>query len=192
LIGDTDGNGTDDSRAVVSFGEDLDTEYQSPTSIALGGAYQFRRLKWHATVEYFAAVDQYTLIESPAPSGGPGVSGVAVTYQGALTSVVNWGLGFEQGFGDDNSYYVSYLTDQSAYQAVDERRSVVSTWDINHINGGVALTIRGAVLTLGGGFAWGQNKAVSDVQPGTSVLPQTVEPAGIGYTRLKFIVGFAL
>jgi hypothetical protein len=192
LIGDTDGNGIDDSRAEVAFGEDLDTEYKSPMSVAVGGAYQFKRLKWHATIEYFAAVDQYTLIESPVPAAGPGVTGIGVTYQGALTSVVNWGFGFEQGFGDDDSFYLSYLTDQSAYQAVDEFRSVVSTWDINHINGGVALTIKGAELTLGGGFAWGQNKAVSEVQPGTAVLPQTVVPAGVGYTRLKFIVGFAL
>ncbi len=192
LVGDTDGDGTDDSRAEVAFGEDLDTEYKSPMSIALGGAYQFKRLKWHVAVEYFSDVDQYTLIEAPAANGGPGVTGIAATYQGALTSVVNWGIGFEQGFGDDDTFYVSYLSDQSAYQTVDERRSVVSTWDINHINGGVALTIRGAELTLGGGFAWGQNKAVAEVQPGTPVLPQTVEPGGVGYTRLKFIVGFAL
>ncbi|HXV12757.1 MAG TPA: hypothetical protein VEC56_00995 [Candidatus Krumholzibacteria bacterium] len=192
LIGDTDGDGTDDSRAEVAFGEDLDTEYKSPMSVAVGGAYQFKRFKWHATVEYFAAVEQYTLVEAPAPAAGPGVTGIDIEYQGASTSVVNWGLGFEQGFGDDNWFYVSYLTDQSAYQAVDERRSVVATWDINHLNGGVALTFGEAELTLGGGFAWGQNKAVSDVNPGTSVLPQTVVPGGVGYTRLKFIVGFAL
>jgi hypothetical protein len=45
---------------------------------------------------------------------------------------------------------------------------------------------------LGGGFAWGQNEAVTDVDPGTPVLPATVVPGGVGYTRLKFIVGFAL
>ncbi len=192
LIGDTDGDGTDDSRAEVSFGEGLDTEYNSPMSVALGGAYQFKRLKGFATVEYFAAVDQYTVVQAPAPAGGPGVTGVEATYDGALTSVVNWGVGVEQGFGDDDSFYLSFLTDQSAFQAVDDGRTVVSTWDIYHVNGGVALTIRNSELTLGGGFAWGQNKAISDVNPGTAVLPQTVEPGGVGYTRLKFIVGFAL
>jgi hypothetical protein len=192
LIGDSDGDGTDDSRAEVSYGEGLDTEYNSPMSVAVGGAYQFKRLKGHLTVEYFAGVDQYTIAESPARTGGPGVTSVDVEYQGAATSVVNWGVGIEQGFGDNNWFYVSYLTDQSAYQAVDERRSAISTWDINHINGGVALAFGDAELTLGGGFAWGKNRAVTDVQPGTPILPQTVEPAGVGYTRLKFIVGFAL
>lgn len=192
LIGDTDGDGTDDSRAVVGFGEELDTEYKSPMSVALGGSWHFKRLIGHASVEYFAGMEEYTLVQAPAQTAGPGVTSTAVRYAGAATSVVNWGIGVEQGFGDDNSMYVSFITDQSAYQAVSGRRSAVSTWDINHINGGVALTIGGSELTLGGGFAWGKNKAVADVNPGTAVLPATLNPAAVGYTRLKFIVGFAL
>jgi hypothetical protein len=192
LIGDTDNDGTDDSRAEVAFGEDLDTEYKSPMSIGLGGAYQFKRLKGHLSVEYFEGVDAYTVVESPAPGDTPGVTGVAARYQGAATSVVNWGVGVEQGFGASNSFYASFITDQSAYQTVDDRRIVVSTWDIKHLSAGVALTIGTSELTLGGGFAWGQNKAVAQLNPGVGVLPQTVSPGGVGYTRLKFIVGFAL
>jgi hypothetical protein len=69
---------------------------------------------------------------------------------------------------------------------------VVSTWDIHHLNGGVALSIKDIDFTLGGGFAWGQNQAVADTRTGVGVLPATVVPAEIGYSRLKFIVGFAL
>ncbi len=192
LIGDADDDGTDDSGAEISFGEDLDTEYKSPMSIGLGGAYQFKRMKGHLAVEYFAAVDPYTVIESPGPTNAPGVTGVVERYQGAATSVVNWGIGIEQGFGASNSFYVSFITDQSSYQAVEDRRIVLSTWDIKHLSGGVALTIGTSELTLGGGFAWGQNKAVAQLNPGVGVLPQTVTPGGVGYTRLKFIVGFAL
>jgi hypothetical protein len=192
LIGDANGDGTDDSQAQVSFGEELDTEYNSPMSVAVGGSYKFKRMTGHASIEYFASIDQYTVIHSPASAGGPGVTGVDIRYQGAATSVTNWGVGIEQGFGDDSAFYISFLTDRSAYQTVDDRRVVVSTWDIHHLNGGVALTIKGAELTLGGGFAWGQNKAVADVNPGTALLPATIVPGGVGYTRLKFIVGFAL
>ena len=192
VIGDADGDGTDDSEALVSFAEGLDTEYKSPFSIAFGGAYQFKRLKGHLSVEYFDAVPEYTAIESPAAAASPGVTGVDVRYAAAATSVVNWGIGVEQGFGETNSMYISFITDQSAYQAVDGKRIVVSTWDINHLNGGVALAIKGAELTLGGGFAWGKNKAVAEVNPGTDILPATVTPGAVGYTRLKFIVGFAL
>lgn len=192
LIGDADGNGIPDSEAEVGFGEELETEYRSPTSIAVGGSQQFKRMKAHATVEYFTEVDQYSVVEAPAIAGGPGVTGIDVDYQAALASVVNWGIGIEQGFGETSSFYISFLTDQSAYATVEGRRSVVSTWDIKHLNGGVALAIKGVDLTLGAGFAWGQNKSVSDAYPGVGVLPPTVQPAGVGYTRLKFIVGFAL
>lgn len=192
LTGDANGDGTDDSEAVVAFGKDLDTQYKSPTSIGFGGSYQFKRMKGYASIEYFAPIDQYTVLEAPAPNGGPGVTSVAERFQGAATSVVNWGVGVEQGFGDDDAFFVSFITDQSAYQAVEDNRIVVSTWDIYHLNGGAALSIKGVELTLGGGFAWGQSKPVTDVNPGTSILPQTIVPGGIAYTRLKFIVGFAL
>jgi hypothetical protein len=192
LIGDADGNGTDDSAAEVSFGEGLDTEYRSPFSIAVGGSHKFKRLTMHATVEYFGAVDQYNVADSPVEPTGPGVTGVEIAYQAALKSVVNWGFGFEQGFGDKSTAYVSFITDNAAYETVDEHRTEVSTWDIKHINGGVAFGIKDVDLTLGGGFAWGQNKSQDDGYPGTGVLPATIVPAGVGYTRLKFIVGFAL
>lgn len=192
LIGDTDGDGNNDSQANIGFGEELDTKYKSPMSVAFGGSYQFKRMKGHASIEYFAPLDAYTVVDAPAPSDGPGVTGIGVRYQGAATSVVNWGVGVEQGFGDDSTFYVSFITDQTAYQAVEDKRVVVSTWDIYHLNSGVALAIKGVELTLGGGFAWGQNKAVTQVEPGTSILPATVVPGGVGYTRLKFIVGFAL
>ncbi len=192
VIGDADGDGTDDSQANVAYAQGLDTDYKSPLSIAVGGSYKFKRMTGHASIEYFAPVDQYTVIHAPATTGGPGVTGDDVRYEGAATSVVNWGVGIEQGFGDDSTFYVSFITDQSWYQAVADRRVVVSTWDIKHLSGGVALKVKGSELTLGGGFAWGQNKAVADFEPGTDVLPATIQPAGVGYTRLKFIVGFAL
>jgi hypothetical protein len=192
LIGDIDADGTGDSRAEMNYGEGLDTEWRSPLSIALGGSHKFKRLTGHVSVEYFEAVDPYTVVDSPVGAGGPGVTSIEVRYENAATDVFNWGLGIEQDFGDANSFYVSFITDQTSYQTVDARRLVVSTWDIYHLGGGVALSIKDVDLTLGGGFAWGRNQAVTDANPGIGVLPATVIPAEIDYTRMKFIVGFAL
>jgi hypothetical protein len=192
LIGDVDADSTGDSRANMNYGEGLDTEYRSPFSIALGASHKFKRLTGHISVEYFEALDEYTVVDSPAGVGGPGVTSVEVRYDHAATDVFNWGVGIEQDFGDQNSFYVSFITDQSSYQTVAARRVVVSTWDIHHLNGGVALSIKDIDFTLGGGFAWGQNQAVADTRTGVGVLPATVVPAEIGYSRLKFIVGFAL
>ena len=192
LIGDTDASGTGDSRAEMSYGEDLETEWRSPLSIALGGSHKFKRMTGHISVEYFDVVDEYTVVVSPAGAGGPGVTSVEVRYENAATDVFNWGLGIEQDFGEKNSFYVSFITDQTSYQAVDARRVVVSTWDIYHISGGVALNIKDVDLTLGGGFAWGSNDVATDRASRVGVLPAAVVPGEVQYTRLKFIVGFAL
>jgi hypothetical protein len=192
LLGDIDADGTGDSRAEMNYGEGLDTEFRSPFSIALGASHQFKRLTGHITVEYFEAIDEYTVVDSPVGAGGPGVTSIEVRYENAATDVFNWGLGIEQEFGDNNSFYVSFITDQTSYQTVDAHRVSVSTWDIYHLGGGVALAIKGVDFTLGGGIAWGRNEAVSDASPGVGVLPATVVPKEIDYTRLKFIVGFAL
>jgi hypothetical protein len=105
---------------------------------------------------------------------------------------VNWGVGFEQGFGDKNSFYGAFITERSCFQAVDDRRIVISTWDIYQLSGGVALAVKGSELTLGGGFSWGKNDAITDVRSGTAILAPIIVPGTVSYSRLKFIVGFAL
>jgi hypothetical protein len=192
IIGDPDGDGTDNSAAEVSYGKELDTEYRSPFSVAVGASRQFKRLAAHATVEYFASVDNYTVVQAPAPPASPGVITVPVPYSNSAKDVVNWGIGLEQEFGEKSTAYVSFIADNSAYEAVDGRRITMSTWNIYHVNGGVALPIGGSELTLGGGIAWGKNKVDTQSYQGIGNLPPTIVPSGAGYSRLKFIIGFAL
>jgi hypothetical protein len=192
LTGDTDGDGVPDSRAQIGYGKGLDTEYKSPLSVAMGGSHKFKKMTAHATIEYFAPIDEYTVVESPVPATGPGVTGVAVRYANAAKDVFNWGFGVEQGFSETGIVFASFTSDASAYEQVDGRQIVVSTWNIHHLNGGVALTIGNADLTLGGGFSWGQRELNPSSIPGTSTLPSTVIPSAVSYSQLKFIVGFAL
>jgi hypothetical protein len=165
VVGDADLDGIDDSGADVSYGDDLDAEYRSPLSVAVGGSYRWTTTTLHATAEYFAPVDEY--------------------------SVINFGAGIERRFSEKTTAYASFITDRSAYRRVDGQTIVVSTWDIYHLNGGVAFTIRGTDLTLGGGYAWGRQPL--DVTPDSEGdLPATVVPAEVTYSRLKLILGFAL
>ena len=192
LIGDADGNGTDDSAAQIAYGKDLSTEYRSPFSVALGASRQFKRLAAHATVEYFASIDDYTVLHAPAPASSPGVTGVDVTYGNAAAEVFNWGLGLEQGFNEQSTAYVSFIADRSSHASVAGRNITLSTWDIYHVNGGVAFAIGSSELTIGGGLAWGKNKVDTQSYEGIGLLPPTVVPGGAGYSQLKFIIGFAL
>jgi len=191
VTGDVDFDGNSDAGAVVSYAEDVDAEFRSPASIALGLSYNFDILTLHATTEYFGSVDQFNVLESPVTATGPGVTSVEVEYQYAAEPVWNAGGGVEYRFSDSGTAYGAFVTDRSAFQPVDGTQIVVSTWDIYHLSGGVALTLGGTKLTLGMGYAWGGREIQRQIPP-VGDLPPTVVPQDIDYSRMKFIIGFSL
>jgi hypothetical protein len=191
VIGDTDLDGVDDSRADVSYGKDVDAEYRSPFSIALGASHAWTNTTLHVTAEYFLAIDDYTVMETPTPDSSPGVTTYASAFKHSLDDVLNWGVGIERRFSEKTTAYVSFITDFSAARADFTRDISVSTWDIYHLNGGVAFSIKGTDLTLGGGFAWGEEPL--HVRPDSEpILPATIQPEAVRYSRVKAILGIAL
>lgn len=191
VIGDADLDGIDDSAADVTYGKEVDAEYKSPISVAVGGSYRWTDTTLHATLEYFGAVDPYTVMETAAAGTSPGVTTHAAVVNDALEEVVNWGVGIERRFSEKTTAYISFITDNSASRFAGQYDISVSTWDIHHVNGGVAFTIKGTDLTLGGGFAWGS----APLRPTTDsegTLPALAQPAEVGYTRIKAILGLAL
>ena len=191
VVGDADLDGIDDSGADVSFGKDLDAEYQSPFSIALGGSYEWETTTLHATAEYFLNIDEYTVMETGIPPASPGVDAYASGFTHELDDVFNWGVGIERRFSEKTTAYISFITDASANPNRGRGNIAVSTWDIYHLNGGVAFSLLGTDLTLGGGFAWGS--APLDVQQDREgILGPTIEPENVSYSRIKAILGIAL
>ncbi len=191
ITGDVDFDGISDAGAEVSYVEGADAEYRSPGSVALGVSYHFDALTLHAAAEYFGAVDQYTVLNSPATPSGPGVTGVDIRYENAARSVWNAGVGVEYRFSEKSIAYGGYVSDRSSSQPVDGTPITVSTWDIQHVSGGVALTLGGTELTLGIGYAWG-GAPVKRELPRTGDLPPNVVPVETEYSRLKAIIGIAL
>jgi hypothetical protein len=191
VIGDTNLDGIDDSRADVTFAKDLDAHYRSPFSIALGGSHSWTDITVHATAEYFLKMDPYTVMETGQPASSPGVTTHPATFQHALNDVFNWGVGVEQRFSEKTTAYISFITDRSASQRVQPYDISVSTWDIYHINGGVAFSFLGTDLTLGGGFAWG-SAPLHTTTDSEGILPATIQPTAVNYSRIKAILGIAL
>jgi hypothetical protein len=126
VVGDTDLDGAPDSRAEVSHGEDVDADYRSPLSIALGGSYRWTNISVHATAEYFAAIDPYTVMEAPKANDSPGVTGYPSNFQHALNDVLNWGVGVEKRFSEKTTAYISFITDYSASRPVEPHDISVS------------------------------------------------------------------
>jgi hypothetical protein len=191
VIGDTNLDGVDDSHADVTHGESVDAQYRSPFSIAVGGAHHWTDITIHASAEYFVAIDPYTVMEAPAVQNQPGVTTHPAVVQHALNDVFNWGVGVEKRFSEKTTGYVSFITDNSANRSVDAYSMTVSTWDIKHVNGGVAFTLLGTDLTLGGGFAWGK-EPLHTTPDSDGILPPTITPSAISYSRVKAILGITL
>jgi hypothetical protein len=191
VTGDVDLDGIDDSHNDVSYGKDVSAEYISPLSIAAGGSYRWTDTTVHVTVEYFRPIDPYTVMETDVTGTSPGVTATHASVQHALNDVFNWGVGVERRFSEKTTAYLSFITDHSASRPVDPYDISISTWDITHLNGGVAFTLLGTDLTLGGGFAWGK-EPLHVVPDSEGVLPSTAQPSSVSYSRIKAILGIAL
>jgi hypothetical protein len=190
-VGDVNFDGIDDGDATVSYSDGQDAEYHSPASVAVGLSYEIDRSTIHVSAEHFSAVDPYTVLASPAPVTGPGVTGIEVDYNNAAAAVWNAGVGIEHRFSERSTAYGAFVTDRSSAREVEGVPVSISTWDIYHLSGGVALAVGGTELTLGMGYAWG-SQAIERTIPPTGDLPPNVVPTEARYSRMKFIIGIAL
>ncbi len=191
VVGDVDRDGIPDSHADVTYGKELDSEYKSPVSIALGASHRFSDTSIHFTVEYFEHVDPYVVMETPAVGTSPGVTTHPAAVKDALKEVFNWGVGFERRFSEKTTAYISFITDRSANENAGTYDISVSTWDIYHINGGAAFSLLGTDLTVGGGFAWG-SEPLPFTPDSQGTLRTTTEPSEVKYSRIKAILGISL
>lgn len=191
VVGDADLDGIDDSGADVSYGKDLDADYRSPFSIAVGGSYEWLETTLHVTGEYFFEMDVCTVMETGVPAASPGLSTYESAFHHGLDDVFNIGVGLERRFSEKTTAYISFITDRSANRKGIENNISISTWDIYHLNGGVAFTLLGTDLTLGGGFAWGEEPLEFEPDSEGNLGP-TVEPDAVSYSRIKAILGIAL
>ena len=191
VIGDADQDGIDDSRADVSYGKDIEADYRSPFSVAIGGSYEWETTTLHVTGEYFFEIDEYTVMETGLPAPSPGVDTYTTEFDHGLDDVFNIGVGLERRFSEKTTAYISFITDRSASRADITNNISISTWDIYHLNGGVAFTLLGTDLTLGGGFAWGEEPLQFEPDSEGNLGP-TLTPEAVSYSRIKAILGIAL
>jgi hypothetical protein len=149
-------NLTDQTGAVgnvigASYQEGLKAEYHSPAGAAVGASYAFGGTRLHATAEWWAAVDRYTVMEGApftirTPSGD---STVTAKVTDELKSVFNVGVGLEHHFTSDFSGYASYHTDRTGHPSDNPPNASVTSWDLNHVTAGVSFNAWRSNFALG-------------------------------------------
>lgn len=159
----TDQSGTMGNVIGASYQDGITAKYRSPLGVGGGASYAWGSMRLHAAAEWWAAVDRYALMEGqpyhvsvPITIGNPtGDSTVTTVVYDELKSVFNFGVGLEKRFSPDISAYASYHTDRSGHSPDSPPDAAVTSWDLNHVGGGVTFNAWRSNFSLGGSAAFG-------------------------------------
>jgi hypothetical protein len=186
-----DVNGQPLTVLASDFQDGLSSDFASPLSVGAGGSYSFGRTTVHASVEWFQAVGERTLLDSVpfTPQTGGAPIPTAATYR--LDGVLNAAVGVEHQFRPGLRGFAGLGTDFSGASSGTQGNSTVSFWDIYHVSTGATMTVGRTEVTLGAIGAFGG----ATTKRGFSLVPSQDAfgvPAGkdVDYFRLTFILGF--
>lgn len=166
--------------------EDLDADYRSSGAVGAGVSRRLGRTRLHASVEWYAPVDRFTVIALPEATADAG----RLTQE--LRSVVNAGLGIEHTLNDDISLYGAFHTDFSASTGSVGSNVAVSDWDLYHLSGGLSFRVGDNRFTLGASWAKGSKQRPLD----SPIPPEELPASGLGedlqidYSKFTFLLGF--
>jgi len=184
---DSDGNGFPEPPVLASqTAQDLDATYKSSWAIGGGFAWYRGATRWHASAEWFAPVDRFTVLTSPPEDQRQ----ILLSQQ--LASVFNIGIGVEHDFGDAVVVYGAAHSDFSASVGDPDVNVAVSDWDLYHLSAGVKFAVAGNRFTLGATYSFG-NK---DRRPGLGIPPEDLPETGldqnldVSYRRVVLLFGF--
>jgi hypothetical protein len=167
--------------------EGLESTFHSPLSIAGGATWRGQRSAVHASVEWFDAVDPYSILSpEPAPIAGSSAT-VDLTFTGAGQSVVNFGVGAERQLSERVTLFGGVARNASTWE---EQSETLSSWDLIDTTVGVTLLTSRWRLAFGVGYAWGSDEFPQAITPpGTDGTRQPVEGA---FSRWTFSFGASL
>ena len=155
---DMDGDGEPDDHLAADYRDRLPVFYRSPISVAAGVTYKIDKVRVYWSAEWFAGVPLYTVVDAPgffAQSTGEPLS-TDVTQE--LGSVFNLGVGLEWLYSSRFKGYASFTTDYSAKRSGPATGTSLTDWNILHFVTGAEFFIRKTALTIGVGYAFGNQE----------------------------------
>jgi hypothetical protein len=189
ISGDPNGS---EAAVAVQHQDSLTSRYESPWSVAGGGAYRKGQNSFHATVEWFDKVGGYDVLDTSSFASSASAAGLVKRLHSQAKSVVNFGLGYERRVSERFSYYGALTSDFTYADKGDSGSSALSTWDIYHVTAGTSLMVGNVKVTMGAAYAFGSDtRSVSTlfVPPGGEPVP-TQTPLDVRLSKLRVLVGF--
>jgi hypothetical protein len=176
----------------VQHQEDLSSSYRSPWSVAAGGAHRRGQNSFHATVEWFASVSGYDVIDPSPFASDPAAARLVQRLHQEAKSVLNFGVGYQREASRRFSYYGAFTTDFTYADQDDPRGSALATWNIYHASAGASLMVGSVKLTMGAAYSFGNDeRTVSMVELPPGGPPVLIAaPVDTRYRRVRMLVGF--
>lgn len=176
----------------VHHQDDLESYYQSPLSIAAGGAWRRGANTFHGTVEWFDSVDGRDTLDMSAFPSDAAAAGLRKRLHQQAKSVVNFGVGYQRAVNRQLSLYGAVTTDFTFADKDDSATSSLSTWDIYHVTAGTSFMVGNVKLTVGTAYAFGSDvRSISTlIVPPGGVPALTPLPLDVKLSRVRLLVGF--
>jgi hypothetical protein len=172
--------------------EDLASSYESPWSVAAGGAYRRGQNSFHGTVEWFLPVAGFDVLDPTPFAADPAAAGLLKRLHSQAGHVVNFGVGYQRTSSQRVSYYAAFTTDFTFANKDDSATNSLSTWDIYHVTAGTSLMVNNVKLTMGAAYAFGaDNRSVSAlvIPPGSVPVLTPISLEG-KFSRIRVLIGF--
>ena len=197
---DLNGDGRPDSLLANGLDEGLASDYRSSWAFAGGAAWRRGPVQVHATAEYFAPVDRFTVLqgESQLPAGG------AVSIGQGFESVLNAGLGVEYWLGGASTdaglrsggtvLYGAFTTDFTASPELVATEASRSNQDHFHLTAGTAFSVGGSRFSLGVTYTFGSRRralGLGGLPPDVPFIGERLE-ADVSYSRVVFLLGYLI
>jgi hypothetical protein len=195
---DVTGDGVSDTFFANGLDQGVDSDYRSSWAFASGGSWRRGSVQVHVTAEYFAPVDQFTVLQgaSLTPLGQP----LALTQ--SFVSVLNAGAGFEYWLGGRSVdtgakdrgtvLFGAFSTDRSASPEVEVGEASSSNQDHFHVTGGTVFSFGTSRFSLGVSYTFGSKErdlSFAALPPEVPVVGGS-HPAEVKYTRWVFVLGY--
>jgi long-subunit fatty acid transport protein len=177
------------NELVANFQDGIASNYRSPPSVALGASYGCGSTTVYATAEWFAGVDEYTILDAGEFLGQTTGDTLSNDLIYRLKHVLDFGFGLEHRLNDRFQAYGAFFSDRSALPDGRDRDIPVALadWDIWHLSAGGAFVLGNIDITLGASYGWGTDAIRKPIEvPGDSPV------AELDYRSIKLIFGFGV
>jgi hypothetical protein len=126
---DIDGDGSAITEVATNTQTGLSSNFESPFSIAIGGAYGLGATRLHLAGEWFAPVDEFVILPSQPFVGQTSGELINTAIKRELTDVFNIAVGVEHVFSERVTAYGSFRTDFSGVDPDSDTIVPVGDWD---------------------------------------------------------------